>query len=197
MLVKCSSSWSYLGKAVGEVVSRRRSEKGIKRTGWCCQFGGESTEAQGGSASAPWQASAWFGKTCGSVEKKELAIRCHGSKALEASRLFDHQHQPHLSTVTRRKIFSYSVEATSSIMKSARDRVCVLRGRRGRGCPYRHGDGVDGRVGQSLPNGDRISESRSNWNGWIGAKLQEGSGALGRNLWLCTWRRCQFVPQVV
>jgi len=50
----------------------------------------------------------------------------------------------------------YSVDATSSIMKRAIERACELRGRIDRGCPYRHGDGVDGRVGQSLPNGDRV-----------------------------------------
>jgi hypothetical protein len=59
---------------VGDLVKDRESSsvrKGIKRTGWCCQFGGESTEAQGGSASAPWQASAWFGKTCGSIGEEK------------------------------------------------------------------------------------------------------------------------------
>lgn len=59
-------------RGVSEVVDRESSGGVVKRTGWCCQFGGESTEAQGGSASGPWQASAWYGKTCGSVAKGNM-----------------------------------------------------------------------------------------------------------------------------
>ena len=55
-----------------------------KRTGWCCLCEGESTEAQGGSASVPLQASAWYGKTCGSVRKKKtsaIIVVVEGGKA--------------------------------------------------------------------------------------------------------------------
>lgn len=38
------------------------------RTGLCCQCEGESIAEPGGSASGPWPASAWFGKSCGSIE---------------------------------------------------------------------------------------------------------------------------------
>jgi hypothetical protein len=46
----------------------RGGSRGVNRTGWCCPFGGESTEGWDGSASSPWRASASCGKTCGSVE---------------------------------------------------------------------------------------------------------------------------------
>jgi len=36
-------------------------------TGWCCQYGVESTEEWGGSASGLSRASAWCGRTCGTV----------------------------------------------------------------------------------------------------------------------------------
>jgi hypothetical protein len=72
MLVKVLSYSRAILVKDRELSSER---KGVKRTGWCCQFGGESTEAQGGSASAPWQASAWFGKTCGSVGEESVSDR--------------------------------------------------------------------------------------------------------------------------
>lgn len=40
----------------------------FERTGLCCQCEGESIAEPGGSASGPWPASAWFGKSCGSIE---------------------------------------------------------------------------------------------------------------------------------
>jgi hypothetical protein len=43
-------------------------DREFARTGWCCQCEGESIAEPGGSASGPWPASAWFGKSCGSIE---------------------------------------------------------------------------------------------------------------------------------
>jgi hypothetical protein len=61
------------------------ASKGYKRTGWCCQCEGGSIAEPGGSASGPWQASAWYGKTCGSIARKNSSasryrawLRTHG-----------------------------------------------------------------------------------------------------------------------
>lgn len=59
----------------GAVISREQSVSrpwgSFARTGLCCQCEGESIAEPGGSASGPWPASAWFGKSCGSIELTE------------------------------------------------------------------------------------------------------------------------------
>lgn len=54
--------------------SSARGRRVLHRTGWCCPFGDESIEGWGGSASSPWRASAWCGKTCGSVVVKNSIV---------------------------------------------------------------------------------------------------------------------------
>lgn len=43
-----------------------------RRTEWCCQFVGESIVGLGDSASAPSQAFAWCGTTCGTVDSVSI-----------------------------------------------------------------------------------------------------------------------------
>lgn len=58
------------------------------RTGLCCQCEGESIAEPGGSASGPWPASAWFGKSCGSIE----------SNARQSSGRFSENIDPHVAS---------------------------------------------------------------------------------------------------
>jgi len=62
--MQCISSCLQYGP---KATMRRSVEREGRRTGWCCPFAGGSTGGSGGSASALWQASAWYGKTCDSV----------------------------------------------------------------------------------------------------------------------------------
>lgn len=54
----------------------RGTEGRVYRTEWCYRCEGESIGEWGGSASAPWRASASCGKTCGSVSRGILSALC-------------------------------------------------------------------------------------------------------------------------
>lgn len=64
-----------------------QKDRAVRRTGWCCLSADESIAGSGGSASAPWRASASCGKTCGSVDSWGDKLACRPGNAIVATPL--------------------------------------------------------------------------------------------------------------